>query len=106
MSVSYAVIETGGTQFRVQKGEMLRVPTIAAEIGSTFELKPLAVSDGEKVVIGSPLVDNALVRCSVIEHGRGRKILVFKFRRRKHYRRTHGHRQGYTTIRVDDITLA
>jgi len=103
--VNYAVIETGGTQFRVQKGEMLRVPTITAEIGSTLELKPLAVSDGEKVVIGSPLVDSALVRCSVIEHGRGRKILVFKFRRRKHYRRTHGHRQGYTTIRVDDITL-
>ena len=103
--MNYAVIETGGSQFRVRKGEMLRVPTITAEIGSTLELKPLAVSDGEKVVIGSPLVDSALVRCSVIEHGRGRKILVFKFRRRKHYRRTHGHRQGYTTIRVDDITL-
>lgn len=102
----YAVIETGGAQFRVRPGEVLRVPPIAAELGATLELKPLAVSDGEKVIVGRPTVDNAQVLCRVLEHGRRRKILVFKFRRRKQYRRKQGHRQGYTAIRVEDISLA
>ena len=104
--MSYAVIETGATQFRVKKGEIIRVPAIAAEVGSTLEFTPLALTDGEKVVIGSPLVDNARVRCSIVEHGRERKILIFKFKRRKHYKRKKGHRQGYTAIQIEEITLA
>lgn len=106
MSVSYAVIEAGGMQFRVTKGEVIRVPSIQADIGSTVEFKPLALSDGEKIVVGHPLVDNALVRCTVIEHGRDRKVIVFKFKRRKQYRRKKGHRQDYTAIQIEDITLA
>ncbi|MBI3952041.1 MAG: 50S ribosomal protein L21 [Acidobacteria bacterium] len=106
MNVSYAVIEAGGTQYCVRKGEVIRVPFIRADIGSTIEFKPLALNDGEKLVIGTPLVDNTLVRCSVIEHGRGPKVIVFKFRRRKHYRRKKGHRQDYTAIQIEDITTA
>lgn len=104
--MSYAVIEAGGTQFRVTKGEVIRVPSIRAEVGSTVEFKPLALNDGENIIIGNPLVNNALVRGRVIEHGRGRKVIVFKFRRRKQYRRKKGHRQDYTAIQVEDIIRA
>lgn len=104
--MSYAVIETGGTQFRVKKGEAVHVPTLPAEVGSTLEYTPLVISDGEKTVIGRPLVDEAKVHCSILEHGRGRKVIVFKFKRRKGYKRKKGHRQGYTKIHIDDITMA
>jgi large subunit ribosomal protein L21 len=106
MAVSYAVIETGGSQFRVQKGDRIRVPSIQAEIGSTVEIKPLVLKDGDTIVIGKPLVEEASVTCSVLDHGRGRKVLIYKFRRRKQYRLKKGHRQGYTTLQVQDITNA
>jgi large subunit ribosomal protein L21 len=106
MSVSYAVIEAGGTQYRVAKGEVIRVPSLRADVGSTVEFKPLVINDGENIIIGNPLVENALVRCSILDSGRSRKLVVFKFRRRKHYRRKKGHRKDYTTIRIDDITTA
>lgn len=106
MDVSYAVIEAGGTQFRVTKGEVIRVPVLRAEVGSTVEFKLLALNDGERVIIGHPFIDDWRVRCNVIERGRGPKVVVFKFRRRKHYRRKKGHRQDYTAIRIEDITTA
>lgn len=101
--MSYAVIEAGGTQFRVKKGDLVRIPALRAEVGSTIAFTPLVVHDGEKTRIGNPAIEGAEVRCRVIEHGRGKKVIVFKFKRRKQYRRKKGHRQKYTAIRVEDI---
>jgi len=102
--VTYAVIETGGKQFRLSEGEVVRVPAIDAEVGSTVEFAPLVVRDGDQTIIGHPIVDGARVSCSVLEHGRDRKITVFKFKRRKQYRRRKGHRQNYTVLKVEKIT--
>jgi large subunit ribosomal protein L21 len=104
--VTYAVIETGGRQFRLSEGEIVRVPAIEAEVGSTVEFAPLVVNSGDQTVIGRPVVDNARVSCSVLEHGRERKVIVFKFKRRKQYRRKKGHRQHYTALKVENITVA
>ncbi|MCS6804098.1 MAG: 50S ribosomal protein L21 [Acidobacteriota bacterium] len=104
--MNYAVIETGGMQFRVQPGERIRVPSIKAEVGSTIEFKPLVLKHEGGIVIGQPRVETASVTCRVVEHGRGRKLVVFKFRRRKQYRLKKGHRQGYTTLHIQQITHA
>jgi large subunit ribosomal protein L21 len=97
-----AVIRSGGKQFVVEEGQTLRVPSVNAEAGSTIEIAALlTVAEGAK--IGSPTVDGATVSATVLDHGRGQKMIVFKKKRRKHYKRTHGHRQGYTTIRIDSI---
>jgi len=101
--VVHAVIETGGKQFRVTEGQVVRVPALRADVKSTIELPALAVTDGETVKIGTAVVEGARVICTVLEHGKGRKILVFKFKRRKQYRRTRGHRQKYTALRVEKI---
>jgi large subunit ribosomal protein L21 len=94
----YAIIKTGGKQFFVEKGRTIRVPSIDAEAGNTVELSALlAESDG------APVVGEAKVSATVLSHGRGTKLLVFKKKRRKHYKRTQGHRQGFTTIRIDSI---
>lgn len=102
--VNYAVIETGGMQFRVQPGERIRVPSMKAAIGSSVAFKPLILKHEEALVIGRPRVEEASVTCRVVEHGRGRKVVVFKFRRRKQYRLKKGHRQGYTTLHIEQIT--
>lgn len=102
--MSYAVIEAGGTQFRVKKGDLIRIPARRTEVGSTIAFRPLVLHDGEKTTIGNPMIENAEVRCRVIEHGREKKVIVFKFKRRKQYRRKKGHRQKYTAIRVEEIT--
>jgi len=97
----YAVIKTGGKQYRVAAGEKLRVEQIPADIGSEVLLdQVLLVSDGTDVTLGSPLVSGASVRAKVIAHGRGEKVRIFKMRRRKHYRKTQGHRQNYTEIEI------
>jgi large subunit ribosomal protein L21 len=106
MSVTYAVIETGGKQFRLGEGQVVRVPSIRAEVGSTVEFTPLVVNGGEQPLIGRPVVDGARVSCRVLGHGRERKVIIFKFKRRKHYRRKNGHRQDFTTLRVDKIMTA
>jgi large subunit ribosomal protein L21 len=100
----YAVINTGGKQYKVQQGETLRIEKIAGEVGSkvTFD-KVLMVADGENVRVGQPVIDKAAVQASIVEQDKAKKILVFKYKRRKRYRRKQGHRQPYTAIRIDGI---
>ncbi len=100
----YAVIKTGGKQYRVAVGEKLKVESIPAEVGATIVIdQVLMVGEGEAVKVGNPLVAGATVSATVVAHGRGVKVKIFKMRRRKHYQKTQGHRQNYTEIRVDAI---
>jgi large subunit ribosomal protein L21 len=100
----YAVVNSGGKQYRVQKGEILRVEKIPGEVGSavTFD-RVLMFSDGENVSIGQPVLDNVAVRGHIVEQGKSKKIIVFKYKRRKRYRRKQGHRQPFTAIQIDAI---
>ena len=102
----YAVFRTGGKQYRAEAGKALRIPTLSVEPGDavTFE-EVLLTSDGDNVQVGSPTVDGAKVKAEVLRHGRDRKIIVFKRKRRKGYRRKQGHRQGFTEIRIDEILV-
>ncbi len=101
----YAVIKTGGKQYRVSAGEKLRVESLPAEVGTEVTLDHvLMVADGDKVTTGSPTVSGASVKATVVAHGRGEKIRIFKMRRRKHYRKTQGHRQNYTEIQISGIS--
>jgi large subunit ribosomal protein L21 len=100
----YAIIRTGGKQYRVQSGEQLRVEALPAEVGATVSIEEvLLVGNGEGVKIGAPFVSGAKVKATVVSHGRGEKLRIFKLRRRKHYQKTQGHRQSYTELRIDDI---
>ena len=100
----YAVIKTGGKQYRVAPGEKIKIEQIPADVGAQIVLdQVLMVSDGDAVTLGNPLVSGAKVSATVLGHGRGVKVKIFKLRRRKHYQRTQGHRQNYTEIRVDSI---
>jgi large subunit ribosomal protein L21 len=100
----YAVIRTGGKQYRVIPGEKLKVEKLSGEVGSDISLdKVLMIADGDNVTIGAPLIAGATVPATVISHGRGDKVMIFKFRRRKHYRKTQGHRQSYTEIQIGDF---
>jgi len=97
----YAVFKTGGKQYRVSAGEKVRIERIAADIGQEIVLEEvLLVADGEAVKVGTPLVAGAAVKAKVVAQGRGDKVHIFKMRRRKHYRRTMGHRQNYTEIEI------
>lgn len=97
-----AVIRTGGKQYRVTEGQVVRVPSLSAEIGSSVELEALTITNGATVKVGTPALEDR-VKATVLEHGRGDKIIVFKFKRRKQYKRKKGHRQGYTALRIDSI---
>ena len=100
----YAVIKTGGKQYRVAPGEKIKIEQIPADVGSQIVLdQVLMVAEGESVKVGNPLVNGAKVSATVLAHGRGQKVRIFKLRRRKHYQKTQGHRQNYTEIRVDAI---
>jgi large subunit ribosomal protein L21 len=100
----YAVIKTGGKQYRVEAGEKLKVEQIAADIGAEIKLEEvLLLADGDNVTMGAPLVSGAAVTAKVVSHGRGDKIRIFKMRRRKHYRKNQGHRQNYTEIEIVGI---
>ena len=100
----YAVIKSGGKQYRVESGAKLRVEAITAEVGANVSFEEvLLVGSGDAVKVGAPLVSGALVRATVLGHGRGDKVKIFKLRRRKHYTRNQGHRQSYTEVRIDDI---
>jgi len=100
----YAVIKTGGKQYRVAPGEKIKIEQIPADVGAQIVLdQVLMVADGDAVQLGNPLVSGAKVSATVLGHGRGVKVKIFKMRRRKHYQRTQGHRQNYTEIRVDSI---
>jgi len=100
----YAVIKTGGKQYKVAAGDYLKVEKLDGDVGSKVVIdKILMVADGDNVTIGSPLVAGAKVNATVLSHGKGEKVMIFKFHRRKHYRKTQGHRQSYTEIQIDDI---
>jgi len=101
--MAFAIIRTGGKQFRIEKGAKIRVPSLKEEVGASVQLDVMAAADGDNHKVGAPLVDGASVTATVVDHGREPKIVVFKKKRRKHYKRTKGHRQGYTTIRIEDI---
>jgi large subunit ribosomal protein L21 len=101
----YAVIKTGGKQYRVEIGHKLKVETLPAEAGSEILLdQVLMVADGENISTGKPLLDQAKVNATVIGHGRHDKIRIFKMRRRKHYQKHQGHRQNYTEIQITGIS--
>jgi large subunit ribosomal protein L21 len=101
----YAVIKTGGKQYRVSAGEKVRIETIEAEVGAEVVLdQVLMVGDGDKVSVGKPLIAGAAVKATVVSHGRGDKVRIFKHRRRKHYKKQAGHRQNYTEIQISGIS--
>ena len=97
--MSYAIIRTGGKQYAVEPGQTLRVPSINEEEGKRIELEALLIGGGDDVKTGG----GATVQATVVGHGRGEKIIVFKKKRRKQYKRTKGHRQGYTEIKIEKI---
>ena len=101
----YAVIKTGGKQYRVSTGETLKIETDAGDVGSEIVLdKVLMVADGDKLNVGKPLVSGASVQATIVSHGRADKVKIFKMRRRKHYQKHQGHRQNFTEIRIDGIS--
>ena len=100
----YAVIQTGGKQYRVSEGDTLKVEKLAAEEGASIELdKVLMIADGDSVTVGRPYVDGGKVMATVKSHGRGKKVKVIKFRRRKHHMKRQGHRQWFTELTVTGI---
>ena len=102
----YAVIKSGGKQYKVSPGDVVRVESLEAKKGDTVEIKDVyMIADGDKMSVGKPMLKSAKVTAEVVEDGRGEKLLIFKHRRRKGYRRTNGHRQNYTAIKVKEITV-
>ena len=100
----YAIIKTGGKQYRVSPGEKIKVEKLDSETGGQVELSEvLAVGKGQDMEVGSPLVQGARVKATVVEHGRGRKIMVYRFKRRKGYHKKQGHRQDYTLLKIDEV---
>src|SRR5258706_13095824 len=100
----YAVIKTGGKQYRVEAGTQLRVELLAEKVGASVSFaEVLLVGSGDAVKVGAPLVAGASVKATVVSQGRGEKVRIFKMRRRKHFQKTQGHRQSYTEVRIDDI---
>jgi len=100
----YAVIQTGGKQYRVQPGDTLVVESLPGSAGDSVEFgEVLLVSNEDQVAVGRPLVEGAKVTGEIVEQGRGEKLVVYKFKRRKDYRRKTGHRQSYTSVKIGDI---
>jgi large subunit ribosomal protein L21 len=102
----YAVIKTGGKQYRVTSGDKLKIEMLAADVGSevTFDQVLMVGGDGD-MKLGAPLLSGASVKATVLAQGRGDKIRIFKMRRRKHYRKSQGHRQHYTEVRISNISV-
>jgi len=104
--MSYAIIRTGGKQFRAEPGKSLRIPSILGEAGTAVEFNDVLLgSDGDSVRAGVPTLSGAKVTGEIVKHGKDEKIIVFKFKRRKNYARKQGHRQKFTEVRITDITL-
>lgn len=102
----YAVIETGGKQYRVQEGDIITIEKIKAEVGEAVAFdKVLVLSDGKDVKVGTPYLD-AAVTGSVVEHGKGQKVIIFKYKAKKDYRKKQGHRQPYTMVKIESLTGA
>lgn len=102
----YAIIRTGGKQYRAEVGESIDVDRLPNEVGDSLEITDvMLVGDEDNTVIGQPLIDGAVVKATVVEQFRGKKILVYKYRQRTNYRRKQGHRQYYTRLKIDDISM-
>lgn len=102
----YAIIRTGGKQFRAEPGRTIRIPSVSAEVGERIVFDEVLLAEGEDgVEVGAPMVDGAAVEAEVLGHGKGEKIIVFKWKRRKNYRKKQGHRQKYTEVRIDEIRI-
>ena len=100
----YAVVKTGGKQYRVAAGQKLKVEKLVAEVGAEVVLEHvLAMGDGDAIRVGAPLLAGATVKAKIVSHGRGEKVQIFKMRRRKHYQKHQGHRQSYTEIEITGI---
>lgn len=100
----YAIVQTGGKQYRVQPGEVLQVESLPGKAGETVELTQVCLIGGDKgIQVGKPWVDKASVKAEIVRQGRTRSIMIFKKQRRKNYRRTKGHRQGFTQLRITGI---
>lgn len=96
--MAYAIVQTGGKQFRVNEGDVIKVPSITAEVGDSVELATLLQGEGQSLELGG-----GTITATVVSHGRAPKIIVFKKKRRKQYKKTHGHRQNYTAVRIESI---
>ena len=100
----YAIIETGGKQYRVTEGDTVRVEKLDAETGAEIQLdRVLLVAEGDSIQVGKPYLEGGRVTAEVAEHGRGDKVMIIKFRRRKHYMRRQGHRQWFTKLKITGI---
>jgi large subunit ribosomal protein L21 len=100
----YAIIKTGGKQFRAEPGQTIRIPTLEAEVGDTVTFEEVLLAGGDdEVTVGSPVLDGASVTGEVVRHGKAKKVIIFKWKRRKNYRRKQGHRQGFTEVRIGEI---
>ena len=105
LSVMYAIVETGGKQYPVAPGDRIRVEKLAGDVGTEINLdRVLLIGDGEDVKVGTPVVEGATVKGKIVAHGRHRKVIVFKFRRRTNYRRKQGHRQAFTELEVTEVS--
>ena len=101
----YAVIETGGKQYRVQEGDVITVEKLNVLAGDSVEFdKVLVLSDGKTVQVGTPIIETAKVYGSVVENGKGQKVIIFKYKSKKDYRKKQGHRQPYTMIKIDSLS--
>lgn len=102
----YAVVKAGGKEYRVSKGDLIRVEKLEGKTGDQVVIRDvLMVSDEGKVQLGTPQLTNAVVTGKIVQEAKGKKVLIYKMKRRKNYRRTKGHRQTYTYLRVEDISL-
>ncbi|MFH1743491.1 MAG: 50S ribosomal protein L21 [bacterium] len=102
----YAIIETGGKQYRVQPGDEVHVEKIPGEVGDSVEIdRVLMYADEERLSVGTPVVENIKVKGHVLSHGRDKKIVIFKMKKRKKYRRKQGHRQSFTVLKIDEIAV-
>ena len=102
-----AVVKTGGKEYRISKGDLIRVEKMEGKVGDQVTMKDiLMISDEDKVQVGNPFLTNAVITGEIVQQVRGKKVLTYKMKRRKNYRRTKGHRQTYTYVRVNDISLA
>jgi large subunit ribosomal protein L21 len=100
----YAIVNSGGKQYKVQEGEIVKVEKLTGNVGDKISFdKVLMFSDGDKVSVGTPLIKKAAVNGHIVEQGKHKKILVFKYKRRKRYRRKQGHRQQFTAVKIDSI---
>ena len=100
----YAIVDSGGKQYKVEEGDILKVEKLTGEVGDKISFdKILMFSDGEKVNIGTPLLEDVMVNGHIVEQGKTKKIIVFKYKRRKRYRRKQGHRQQFTAVKIDSI---